>query len=233
MGHQVTMAANGAEAVEAYRHGDFDLVLMDVQMPVMDGFQATQRIRDIERTRDRYTPIIAMTARAMKGDEEHCLRIGMDAYMAKPFRATKLAEILQEILPGLAANMESDSAARSTQPPAAGPYDLRVILATLNADDAEDLQLAADVYLKHFAAEITGLEEAWEKRALEQLHKNAHRIKGGVGSLRAFHAQHLAQEIEAAAGRGDADLAGRLLPELITELRHVAENIRLVRGAAK
>jgi two-component system, sensor histidine kinase and response regulator len=94
MGHKVTVAANGAEAVEAYRNGNFDLVLMDVQMPVMDGFEATQRIRDIERTRDRYTPIIAMTARAMKGDEEHCLRVGMDGYMAKPFRASKLSEIL-------------------------------------------------------------------------------------------------------------------------------------------
>ncbi|MGA2053134.1 MAG: response regulator, partial [Opitutales bacterium] len=95
LGHMVTIANNGAEAVEAYRKSEFDLVLMDVQMPVMDGFEATQRIRDIERTRDRYTPIIAMTARAMKGDEEHCLRVGMDSYMAKPFRAAKLTEILQ------------------------------------------------------------------------------------------------------------------------------------------
>ncbi len=233
MGHQVTMAANGLEAVEAYRHGDFDLVLMDVQMPVMDGFQATQRIRDIERTRDRYTPIIAMTARAMKGDEEHCLRIGMDAYMAKPFRATKLAEILQEILPGLAANLETAASTRRDQPPVVGTYDLRAILATLEAEDAEDLELAADVYLKHFTAEIAGLEDAWKKRALEHLYKNAHRIKGGVGSLRAYHAQHLAQEIEAAAGRGDAEFAGRLVPELIRELRHVAENIQQVRGAGK
>lgn len=226
MGHKVTVANNGAEAVEAYRKDEFDLVLMDVQMPVMDGFEATQRIRDIERSRDRYTPIIAMTARAMKGDEEHCLRVGMDGYMAKPFRSAKLAEILQ--------NMDPPSTDRPAVPPEEEekfePYNLREMLGKLAEDDAEDLLLATEVYVRHHNDEIAALEQAWESGSCEELYKRAHRIKGGMAALRAYRAQRLAKEIEVAARQGDRELPGKRLPELISEMRHMAENIRLSNG---
>jgi CheY-like chemotaxis protein len=229
MGHMVTIANNGAEAVEAYRKGEFDLVLMDVQMPVMDGFEATQRIRDIERTRDRYTPIIAMTARAMKGDEEHCLRVGMDSYMAKPFRAAKLMEILQAIQPVLPTGAAPVEGAMPPTPDEK-PFDMRATLAALDEEDSDDLLLAADVYVRHCEAEIVGLEEAWRSGSLEELYKRAHRVKGGVGTLRARRAMHLAQEIEAASRRGDSDTAGKLVGELVGELRHIGEDIRDLRG---
>ncbi len=230
MGHKVAIANNGAEAVEIYRQGEFDLVLMDVQMPVMDGFEATQRIRDIERTRDRYTPIIAMTARAMKGDEEHCLRVGMDGYMAKPFRTAKLAELLQNIEP------VSPPAAPPPPPPAAAddddnlPYNMRTMLGKLAEDDADDLRLASEVYLRHHADEIAALEKAWKTGNQEDLYKRAHRIKGGMAALRARLAQRMAQEIEVAARQGDRDLPHQRVPELVTEMRHMAEDIRRVSG---
>jgi PAS domain S-box-containing protein len=227
MGHKVTVANNGAEAVEIYRKGEFDLVLMDVQMPVMDGFEATQRIRDIERTRDRYTPIIAMTARAMKGDEEHCLRVGMDGYMAKPFRAAKLAEILENIEPAPAPSrpappVEDDYTNR--------PYNMREMLGKLAEDDADDLLLASEVYVRHHLDEIAALEKAWKSGIHEELYKRAHRIKGGVAALRARFAQRMAQEIEIAARQGDRELPGRRVPELIAEMRHMAEDIQRVSG---
>ena len=230
MGHNVTVAANGAEAVEAFRKGEFDLVLMDVQMPVMDGFEATQRIRDIERTRDHYTPIIAMTARAMKGDEEHCLRVGMDGYMAKPFRTNKLAEILQTIEPtGVAAGAKVD--ARSGQEPdKLEPYDMRGLLGLLDEDDADDLLLAAEVFLRHFEEEIAAVEKAWKSGSNEELYKCAHRIKGGVAALRARRAQRFAAEIEAAARQGDREFADQRLPALVREMRHMAENIQASNG---
>jgi len=229
MGHHVTVAANGAEAVEAFRKGEFDLVLMDVQMPVMDGFEATQRIRDIERTRDHYTPIIAMTARAMKGDEEHCLRVGMDGYMAKPFRTNKLTEILQTIEPSRAV------AGARVEPPGqeAGklePYNMSELLKLLAEDDADDLLLAAEVFLRHFEDEILALEKAWKSGPNEELYKSAHRIKGGVAALRARRAQHFAAEIEAAARQGDREFASQRLPELVREMRHMAENIQASNG---
>jgi PAS domain S-box-containing protein len=89
-GHQVTVASNGQEALAAFHRASFDVVLMDVQMPVMDGFEATRLIRQQERTTGRHTPIVAMTARAMKGDRESCLDAGMDGYIPKPIRAKDL-----------------------------------------------------------------------------------------------------------------------------------------------
>ncbi len=97
-------ACNGAEAIEALKHKKYDLVLMDVQMPVMDGLEATRKIRKLEseetfQTRSSHTPIIAMTAHAMQGDREKCLKAGMDDYISKPVQAKKLEELLKKWLP--------------------------------------------------------------------------------------------------------------------------------------
>src|SRR5207253_2280879 len=86
-GHSVAVAGNGKEALAALEHGPFDLVLMDVQMPEMGGFEATGRIRAAERDTGRHVPIIALTAHAMKGDRERCLAAGMDGYVSKPLQA--------------------------------------------------------------------------------------------------------------------------------------------------
>ncbi len=94
IGHEVTVVSNGIEAVEAAKSRAFDVILMDVQMPEMDGFQATKAIRDIET--DIHVPIIAMTAHAMKGDEERCLEAGMDAYIPKPIQSARLFSLLEE-----------------------------------------------------------------------------------------------------------------------------------------
>ena len=89
-GHHVTIANNGREAVEALKRKSFDLVLMDVQMPEMDGLEATRAIRQMEETTNEHTLIVAMTANAMKGDNEECINAGMDAYLSKPIRAMEL-----------------------------------------------------------------------------------------------------------------------------------------------
>ena len=89
-GHHVTVANNGQEAVERWKQGSFDVILMDVQMPVLDGFDATARIRELERLTGQHIPIVAMTARAMKGDRERCLEAGMDDYVSKPVRKVEL-----------------------------------------------------------------------------------------------------------------------------------------------
>ena len=94
-GHYVTVAANGREALEVLRREAFDIVLMDVQMPEVDGFEATAAIRDQERDTDTHIPIIAMTAYALKGDEERCLAAGMDGYIAKPVRPQELLAVVK------------------------------------------------------------------------------------------------------------------------------------------
>ncbi len=93
--HDVTVATDGRQAVNLVEQETFDVVLMDVQMPVMDGLEATRLIRAQERSTDRHVPIVAMTAHAMKGDRERCLAAGMDFYVSKPIRAARLFEALR------------------------------------------------------------------------------------------------------------------------------------------
>jgi two-component system, sensor histidine kinase and response regulator len=99
LGHDVTVVANGREAVESLRDKAFDMVLMDVQMPELDGMQATALIRREEIGTGRHLPIIALTAHAMKGDREQCISAGMDGYLAKPVNLAKLNEAIQQLLP--------------------------------------------------------------------------------------------------------------------------------------
>ncbi|GIW96868.1 MAG: hypothetical protein KatS3mg111_0201 [Pirellulaceae bacterium] len=97
-GHECIEAASGQEALKAVQNGKFDVILMDIQMPDMDGFQATQAIRDIQRQRGTFTPVIALTAHAMKGDKEKCLQAGMDGYIAKPLRPRELITLVESVV---------------------------------------------------------------------------------------------------------------------------------------
>ena len=97
-GHSVVVANNGKAAIAALASQEFDVVLMDVEMPEMDGLEATAVIRVKERQAGKHVPIIAMTAHAMKGDRERCLEAGMDDYVSKPIRAQKLFETLESVL---------------------------------------------------------------------------------------------------------------------------------------
>ncbi|MBI4875495.1 MAG: response regulator [Acidobacteria bacterium] len=98
LGHQVTLSCDGEHALEQHAGGDFDLILMDVQMPRMDGLQATLGIRKRERGTARRIPILGLTAHAMKGDRERCLEAGMDGYVAKPVRTEDLVEAIAGVL---------------------------------------------------------------------------------------------------------------------------------------
>jgi CheY-like chemotaxis protein len=104
-GHRVKVTANGRQALAALEHENFDVVLMDVQMPEMDGFEATAAIRLREQGTGRHLPIIAMTAHAMRGDQERCLAAGMDGYIPKPIRVQELIALLERFS-GVAANVE-------------------------------------------------------------------------------------------------------------------------------
>lgn len=112
-GHSVVVAANGLEALEALEKENFDLVFMDVQMPVMDGFETTAAIRKKERARGVRLPIVALTAHTMKGDQEKCLAGGMDGYLTKPIRPQELNEILRSYLERREGPVETQESALS------------------------------------------------------------------------------------------------------------------------
>jgi CheY-like chemotaxis protein len=97
-GCRVILASNGKQAVEKFIPGKFDLVMMDVQMPIMDGFEATELIRKTEKGNAR-TPVIAVTAHAMTGDREKCMAAGMNDYISKPVRKSRIIEILEKYIP--------------------------------------------------------------------------------------------------------------------------------------
>jgi CheY-like chemotaxis protein len=100
-GNHVQVAANGREALEKLKTADFDLVLMDVQMPVMGGFEAAAAVREMEKGTGKHIPIVALTAHAIKGDRERCLAAGMDGYIAKPIRPQELFELIEALIPSV------------------------------------------------------------------------------------------------------------------------------------
>ena len=99
LGHSVTVANNGVEALKQLEHSSFDLVLMDVQMPEMDGLAATRELRRREASTQTHVTVVAMTAHAMKGDRERCLESGMDDYLCKPIRMKDMTNKLEELFP--------------------------------------------------------------------------------------------------------------------------------------
>jgi two-component system sensor histidine kinase/response regulator len=97
-GHRVTTATNGQEAVEAFQRQHFDLILMDIQMPEMDGLEATATIRTLQTGSGVRTPIVALTAHALNGDREKCLESGMDGYVAKPIQAAVMYKVMDDVM---------------------------------------------------------------------------------------------------------------------------------------
>ena len=117
-GHSVEVVQNGQQALEAVGRQDFDAVLMDVQMPVMDGFQATQAIRKLADPKKARLPIIAMTAHALKGDAERCLAAGMDGYISKPVKGEELIELVERLVGEPLVHLRLKTAALNAEKPA-------------------------------------------------------------------------------------------------------------------
>jgi CheY-like chemotaxis protein len=193
MGYRADVAANGAEAVEAVNRLPYDLVLMDVQMPEMDGLEATRRIRtDGPSTQPR---IVAMTANAMQGDREACLAAGMDDYLAKPIKPEALAAAL-----AATPNRAADRPRITVLDPSA--------LARLQAiaPNAEALARLVASFLDNGAVLIAGMAEAAGAGDAAVLRRHAHTLKSNAAS---FGATELAQHCGALEGRArGGDLAG-------------------------
>ena len=209
-GHLVTVVTDGGLAVDAVRHQAFDLILMDVQMPNVDGIEATKLIR-----RDRPTlPIIALTASVSAEEKARCFQAGMTGYLTKPFKPHELFAIIEGI---------ADDAPRASGDAPVNFYGLRTMLAEAGIEAAGDgmLRLFAEDSGKRLAA----LQVAVRTNDLDAARRGAHAMKSGAGNVRADVLASLLAELEDAAQRRDAAVVGQLLPRVETEVSRVREAI--------
>ncbi|MGM0490005.1 MAG: ATP-binding protein, partial [Planctomycetota bacterium] len=207
-GHFCTEAADGQQAIDAWRRAVFDVLLIDVQMPVMDGFQVTAAIRKEEETTKKHVPIVALTAHAMAGDREKCLSAGMDAYLAKPLRPQRLVELIESVASlkpqGEPAETPSESSPRE-QP----GFDLDHALQSLDNDN--DLLLGQmKFFLQDTPGLLTQLEEAIEADDARSVQLAAHRLKGTLARYAYQDAVATALELENKGKSGQLDGASQL-----------------------
>lgn len=240
-GFQVVLAENGREAIDELSHTKVDLVLMDCEMPEMDGFEATRKIRQMAtdaQSRLRDLPIVALTAQAIKGDRERCLAAGMDGYVMKPVNRTDLVRTIlhqldqsRRVLPTLAKGEVSvacpslEDASRSDRDE---PHVPRVEMVDPNCDEpiaiaelrdrcGDDSQLIERV-LKKFTAkgrsEIELLQQHVDSKDVAQIVQVAHALKGMSANVGAQHVSEVAESIERAARKDQSDGYEAMLKEL-------------------
>ena len=216
-GHRVEIANNGQEAVERVRDGDFDAILMDVQMPEMNGFQATSAIRQIEEKHGGHVPIIAMTANALKGDREQCIAAGMDDYVSKPIHSAELLHALERFMHGRAAappRLEiTEAPAEATKPKKRGPaFKADAFIAT-----AGGLEMAREliaIYAEDSGKFLQDASAAISAGNAVALYEAAHSLKGMLGVYTATLASETASHLCRLAQDGDLFGARALLEKL-------------------
>jgi two-component system, sensor histidine kinase and response regulator len=225
LGADVTLVDNGRAALEAIGKESFDAVLMDVQMPEMDGFEATRAVRAGETAEQRRLPIIAMTAHAMTGDRERCLEAGMDDYVSKPFETSRLIEtILRTVNDARAAassrpsSTDGSSAARETR-----AYCRPKLLERSLDDEALAAELV-DLFLESRQGQLDSLSDAARRADFAAAHRSAHTLKGSLATLCAEPACAAAAQVESAATAGELGRVEETLAVLEAEVgRLVAE----------
>ncbi len=223
LGHTVTQADGGRRSVEIYASQAFDIVFMDIQMPDVDGFEATAMIREVQARTGVRIPVVAMTAMAMKGDREKCLAAGLDDYISKPIEAGALERILGSVPPSPGASPEPRDPSRPVPAPSPesnpirfvnhssrGAFDPQTALPRCMGEEALLHELLS-VYLADSASYLSNLREAWKTSDQTRFVRAAHKLKGAISY---FCSDELAAEArwleETAARQGMAACAARL-----------------------
>ena len=255
LGCQTTVARNGLEAVAAWRQGGIDLIMMDVQMPELNGLDSTTEIRTLERAGHRppgqrtpHTPIVAVTANAMSGDREKCMAAGMDAYASKPVSPQALMASMTQAL-DISANWSSthpDTATPDHTPP---PHSATTDTATQTAasplrtpplnietlrrrldDNPVALQQLATAIRSEIAQHTQAMLQAQEQKDQHTAAQRARTLKGALASITAQRAAALANGLELAARSGEWALFGRAMPVLQNEITKLDQSLAELSG---
>jgi CheY-like chemotaxis protein len=240
-GHDTTVANNGREAVEACERETFDVVLMDLQMPEMDGFEATSLIRRREQSEGRRTPIIAMTAAAMKGDRERCMEAGMDGYISKPIAAQELFETLLRTACELRSNKETGSptpeaegppAYEAAQPAAATAGDSDLSLFDPAAADEripggpEAVREMAHLLISECSRLLVEIEDAIRAGDAKRVRRGGHTLKGSAEVFAAQRVVELSRQLEEKGQREDLSNVEALFAELSAEVERLVQALQ-------
>ena len=219
MGVRVDIATNGEEAVRKFRESEYDVVFMDCQMPVMDGFEATRLMRTFELA-DQHTPIIALTARAMPEDRQACLDCGMDEYLRKPVAKDTLGKVIQRFCFGAEGGLldadthVADAVLRPEQ------------LMDIAGGDIEVIRDLVEAFLRGAGDWVIALGRAVPAEDLEAVRSNAHAMKGSAANLGAEFLRQAARSLETAGKAGNWSVTGGALERVLEELDRLKCDLR-------
>ena len=234
LGLDVTVVNNGREAVTAWRGGGYDLILMDCQMPELDGYEATREIRRVEQARtnisrlNKSIPIVALTAHAMKGDDEKCREAGMTDYLTKPLDRVKLQACLERHLGKLGGEV-TESAAQAdvpAEPAAPAPVDWGAFMKSMDGDEMLARELA-DLFIESGDETLAAIVNALGANDYAAVSEQAHSLKGASANLRAIATAEAAAKLEAAAKAGDAPNINTLTTALKSEVSRTIDYLRM------
>ena len=215
MGHRVTTAVNGCEAVALTQDRQFDAVLMDIQMPEMDGFTATARIREREQEHGSRTPIVAMTAHAGEGDRERCLSAGMDDYVSKPISREKLVDALNRVL-----HNDAETTSKTSVKAATGRFTYRDLLEKVEGDE-ELFDRVSHVFVTTTPLLLEQLSQQFGLHDFVAACRGAHTLRGSLANIGATEASRLAAKLEELARNKLSQGVDDLLHELHYQLDSV------------
>jgi two-component system sensor histidine kinase/response regulator len=219
----VDAVGNGLMAIEVLKRTAYDLILMDVQMPEMDGFEATRAIRKREGE-SKHTPIIAMTAHAMKGDREKCLQAGMDDYISKPIEPQKLFETIEK----WTKSPDRKKAISGQDKPGKDdllkdiPVDIETALNRFDGDKEFFKEMLGE-FLNYAPKQLEKLTEAIERDNAKVVEREAHSVKGAAGNLGANAFAQVALRLEMLGRKKDLGGTKALISDLKAELKRLEE----------
>jgi len=223
LGYSADAVANGKEAISALAMIPYDIVLMDCQMPEMDGYEATGEIRKPEsKVLDHKVPVIAMTANAMKGDREKCLKAGMDDYLSKPVKPQELSDMLEKWIVTQDSSKQEEATVSNIINQSQDIFDRAGLLDRLMGDEKMANEILG-VFLKDVPRRFTALKEALDNGDAHSVQLHAHTIKGASANVGGDALSETAFEIEKAGKAGDLETVKACLPRLEAQFDRLKE----------
>jgi len=217
-GFHPTLVENGQQAVDRFDPDTFDIILMDVQMPEMDGFEATREIRKLEKQSGGHIPVIAMTAYATEGDRERCLAAGMDAYVSKPISAAKLFKAIEVLI-------APEESAQSTDGQKGDSLNKDSLIKSFENDHSL-LQELVEIFISDYPQMLASLRKSLQATDAKTFSRTAHSLKGMLRNFQAEAAADTAFDLEKRGQQGQLDGVDQIIENLAGQLDEIAQKLK-------